>query len=475
MGSGFGKSNSTPQGDQSFSPHQERVYGEMFRAIEQLGRKLEKSEGERERLARRLSLIESAATVDEKTGRLYLPAITASAQQPSLSPAAPRWAVGLSLGSAFIALFALGFTFFQLSEPALSPQQMAALDAMVNARVAALDETGWQEVQKTEALAEVDNAYRMPDTDASGTPDSADLMAAAEIFSQIEPATGSAEITAAENRMPDTLASDGMDLIESVGDIPEKTESAELPAEDVTPTLQAEAEAEKTPRARESAEAVKTAQQRKVAAKAPTKSLIEADASLPEDIKPLERRAFEGLAEAQHDLATIYASGKMMARDYKRAVYWFSRAADGGVANAHYNLGVMFQQGLGVQKDIRKAVGWYQSAANLGHPEAMYNLGIAYVEGVGVARNIERGASYFRRAANGGVAQAAYNLGVLYETNFLGAVDFGKAEEWYRVAANEGHQDAKAAIQRVQKQRAVAEAEGKKLSDTIAPAAGGNN
>lgn len=469
MGNGFGKSTSTP-GEQPLTTHQERVYGEMFRAIEQLGRKLEKSEGERERLTRRLALIESAATVDEKTGRLYLPAVIGAGAAQSTSLSTPRWAVGLSLGSAAIALFALGFTFFQASAPALTPQQLAALDAMVNARVATLDEKAWQEVPKTEPLAEVSDAYQV---DGAETPVTAadedpapDMMAAAESLSQIEPTAGDATADVADGAADTMLDKVATEIDSAKENSLTATETAEVvpeaPAADVQEKKAEVAEAEKPvektpPRARAVSKAAK----------------IEADLSLSEEMRGLERRAFDGLAEAQHDLATIYASGKMIPKDYKRAAYWFSRAADGGVANAHYNLGVMFQQGLGVQKDIRKAVAWYQSAANLGHPEAMYNLGIAYVEGVGVARDIERGAAYFRRAANGGVAQAAYNLGILYETNFLGAVDLAKADEWYRVAANEGHRDAAAALSRVQKQRAVAEAEGKSLSG-IEPAAGGN-
>lgn len=45
--------------------------------------------------------------------------------------------------------------------------------------------------------------------------------------------------------------------------------------------------------------------------------------------------------EAQHDLAALYTSGiDGNNPDYKKAAYWFRKAADQNVANACYNLGV---------------------------------------------------------------------------------------------------------------------------------------
>ena len=186
------------------------------------------------------------------------------------------------------------------------------------------------------------------------------------------------------------------------------------------------------------------------------------DPALPESLAQLEKRAYQGVPEAQHDLATLYASGKVLPQNYKRAIHWFTKSADGGVANAHYNLGVIYHQGLGVAADMQKAMSWYEKAAELGHPEAMYNLGIAYIEGVGTKTNVEKGVAYFKRAAKAGVAQAAYNLGVLYESNFIGPVDAEKAASWYQVAAKEGHSDAAAAVARLTGQRA----------ESIEPAAG---
>ncbi len=207
---------------------------------------------------------------------------------------------------------------------------------------------------------------------------------------------------------------------------------------------------------------------------------IAPDAALPKKLAVLQKRAYQGIPEAQHDLATLYAAGTLVPQDYHRAAFWFTKAAEGGVANAHYNMGVIYHQGLGVPVDMAKALGWYEKAAELGHPEAMYNLGIAYIEGIGTKVDIDKGVSYFKRASKAGVVQAAYNLGVLYESNFIGPIDTKKAAEWYKVAAKAGHTGARDALARLGggaiSNSAAADTgdQALTLADKIEPSAGGD-
>src|ERR1700722_4419669 len=98
---------------------QARVNAEIFTAVEILGRKLERVEAERDRLARRLALIESAATVDEKTGKLYLPVVMSEDAAPVKEYVTPKWMIPVSLMSSAIALFSLGMVMFHEPAPAL--------------------------------------------------------------------------------------------------------------------------------------------------------------------------------------------------------------------------------------------------------------------------------------------------------------------------------------------------------------------
>ena len=177
------------------------------------------------------------------------------------------------------------------------------------------------------------------------------------------------------------------------------------------------------------------------------KERAQPDSTLPALARQIEKKAFDGVPEAQHDMAAIYTAGHAgVTPNYQKAAFWFREAALGGVANARYNLGVLYQQGMGVPKDLNRALGWYAAAAKLGHPEAEYNLGIAEVEGIGTPYDPQRAATLFEQAAKGGVVEAAYNLGLIEENGMLGAPNKPEALYWYKRAADHGSKDAEVAL-----------------------------
>jgi len=179
---------------------------------------------------------------------------------------------------------------------------------------------------------------------------------------------------------------------------------------------------------------------------------IKRDNGLPDVIKDIQNQAYNGIPEAQHDLAAIYTAGHGgVKQDYKRASFWFEQAADKNIANAAYNLGVLYHQGLGTDKDIAKAIKWYQKAGDLNHPEAQYNLGIAYIEGIGVPYDPFKASTYFRNAANQNVTESAYNLGLIYENGLLGEPKPDEALMWYKTAADKGSPEAKQALTQLAK------------------------
>lgn len=198
------------------------------------------------------------------------------------------------------------------------------------------------------------------------------------------------------------------------------------------------------------------------------RSLINPDANLPESVKRIEERAFDGMPEAQHDLAAIYTAGHgNVKQNYERALFWFEQAANAGVSNAAYNLGVLNHQGLGTAPDLKKAIEWYTRAADLGHPEAQYNLGIAYIEGVGVSYDPFKANAYFEKAAAQGIMEAAYNLGLIYENGLLGKPQPEEALVRYKTAADKGSPEAKAALEQLAKTLNIGVDEINKMVDDV--------
>ena len=181
-------------------------------------------------------------------------------------------------------------------------------------------------------------------------------------------------------------------------------------------------------------------------------SRIEMDSALPANVKSIEEQAFQGNAEAQHDLAAIYTAGHAnVEQNFDKAALWFREASDNGIANARYNLGVLYHQGLGKARDLSRALYWYREAAKLGHAEAQYNLGIAHIEGIGTEYNPQLAAEYFERAANNGIMEAAYNLGLIHDNGLMGKTKADEALLWYKIAADQGSKEALSAMEQLAK------------------------
>ena len=458
---------------------QARVNAEIFTAVEIIGRKLERVETERDRLAQRLALIESSAAVDEKTGRLYLPALIDQENLPHKEYATPKWAVAMSLMSSAVALFALGLVLFREPAPALTKEQLAALNSISSTQFTQLtpDSKGWKNltpdtaenmsvassepVTSATTAPPTSNISATPAVTASQTanipsaapPDAAELAKVApppaETQKPVDTQATTPTIAAAAPPVPppDLPKIPALEQAAAANKAAANDQNVLIPGEDDAPAKAPEKAAAKEPEPAQNNDNSKTAT---VVPALESKGGIAPDKTLKDKLAQLQKRAYQGIPEAQHDLATLYAAGTMVPQDYHRAAFWFTKAADGGVANAHYNMGVIYHQGLGVPVDMAKALKWYEQAAELGHPEAMYNLGIAYVEGVGTKVDVDKGVSYFKRAAKAGVSQAAFNLGVLYESNFIGPIDIKKAIEWYKLADKQGHSGAHDALARLQ-------------------------
>ena len=122
----------------------------------------------------------------------------------------------------------------------------------------------------------------------------------------------------------------------------------------------------------------------------------------------------------------------------------------------HNNLGRCYQNGEGVEKDLKKAVQYYTLAANQEHANARCNLGRCYQNGKGVEKDLQKAVEYYTLAANQedaetqnraicengegvGNADAQCNLGRCYESGQGVEKDLKKAVQYYKLAANQGH------------------------------------
>jgi len=153
------------------------------------------------------------------------------------------------------------------------------------------------------------------------------------------------------------------------------------------------------------------------------------------------KAANQGFAPAQHRLGWCYARYNAIRSDEK-AVVWLTKAANQGYADAQSYLGVHYEEGWGVPQSYKEAAKWYEKAANQGHAPAQSNLGELYENGHGVQQSYEKAVELYTKAANQDEELAQNNLGRCYYNGYGVSQSYEKAVEWYTKAANQGDSHA---------------------------------
>ncbi len=157
----------------------------------------------------------------------------------------------------------------------------------------------------------------------------------------------------------------------------------------------------------------------------------------------LRQAAAKGDSSAQFVIATRYADGKMISRDYAKAAEWYQKAAGTGLPPAQYRLGTLFERGNGVPKDLNAARLWYERAAENGNVKAMHNLAVIYASATGGQTDFAKAKNWFTKASNHGLKDSQYNLAVIFERGLSGQRSQKDAFYWYSLAAARGDKDAR--------------------------------
>ena len=103
------------------------------------------------------------------------------------------------------------------------------------------------------------------------------------------------------------------------------------------------------------------------------------------------------LAES-NDVWDAYKKG-----NYKAALNEWLPLAEKGSAEAQFNLAGMFAKGYGVVMDEKKSFDWYKKAAEQGHSKAQYNLGVMYIIGSGTPKSLSDAKHWLNLAYENGI------------------------------------------------------------------------
>lgn len=155
----------------------------------------------------------------------------------------------------------------------------------------------------------------------------------------------------------------------------------------------------------------------------------------------LKQMAEAGDAAAAYELASRYADGRELTRDFTQAASLFEKAAQSGFVPAEYKLGSLYEKGAGVPRDAAKARMWYAKAAEGGNPRAMHNLAVMIADGEG-RPDYANAVQWFRKAAEYGVHDSQYNLAILYARGLGVKQSLVQSYQWFAVAAAQNDADA---------------------------------
>jgi TPR repeat protein len=165
----------------------------------------------------------------------------------------------------------------------------------------------------------------------------------------------------------------------------------------------------------------------------------------------LEAKAKAGDASAQFELGAVYHDGTGEEKDFKKAIEWFTKAANQGDVRAQFNIGVMYYMGESVKQDFDIARGWFEKAAAKNNARAEFNLGVMYYRGEGVKQDFKKAMEYFTQAALQNFNEAQFNLGVMYAKGEGIEVDMGRAYAWFSVAKDNGNPRAEEVLKSIER------------------------
>ncbi len=147
--------------------------------------------------------------------------------------------------------------------------------------------------------------------------------------------------------------------------------------------------------------------------------------------------------KAQYELGLLYMTGRGTDKNQSKALQYFAEAAQKGHTKAQYELAECYYYAKGVAKDEKKAFAWYKKAAEAGHADAQLQAGYMCEMGLGTIKNNNQAFAWYQKSAFQGNAIAQCNLGLCYEVGRGIAVNYQMAYDWYYKAAGNDNSRAR--------------------------------
>lgn len=154
-------------------------------------------------------------------------------------------------------------------------------------------------------------------------------------------------------------------------------------------------------------------------------------------------RAQLGDPAAQTLVAEILARGLGVKQDPEKAVFWYSKAAEGGDPSAMFRYALILMEGRLVKQDKKRADELMHKAADAGNPLAAFNWAQILVSEKPGTEGLKNALPYYEISAEKGIADAEYAVSQIY-LNLPGLPQEKRdaAKDWLLRAAKAGYDTA---------------------------------
>lgn len=163
-------------------------------------------------------------------------------------------------------------------------------------------------------------------------------------------------------------------------------------------------------------------------------------------------RAKEGHLEAQFLVGEMCEYGIGVEADFKRAMFWYRKAARANSGQAQNRLGELYAYGIIGEADSineQQVLQWIQAAAANGQADAQLKLAKRHLEGRGLKKDSQQAFYWFEQAANNGNAYAQMQAGYMLKQGEGVKQDYEQALYWFEKAEKQGYVGAQKEVKAV--------------------------
>ncbi len=158
--------------------------------------------------------------------------------------------------------------------------------------------------------------------------------------------------------------------------------------------------------------------------------------------KLLLKGSTQGNAQSQAFVALNYMEGLGADKDYDKAIYWAKKSSDNGFEFGRLVLADIYANGYGVSRDYKKAFDIYLELSRSSRPSiksaAVANLADYYYTGLGTKIDYSEAFKWYLSASEFGNIRAQGQIGLMLQNGEGVGKDAVKALVWYKKSAEKG-------------------------------------